>query len=149
MDRDVNQDQTRQIAGNILIFLPGLVMGASAIAKFAHVPAVVHPMDACGFPDAKLTLVATLELLSAALFLLPRTRSFGLLLLSAFLGGAICTHVQLGEYGAVGPPSILLSLAWIGVALRHPQVLWSLHFRPVGPNQRVESKRESLVSRSA
>jgi hypothetical protein len=72
MDRDVNQDQTRQIAGNILIFLPGLVMGASAIAKFAHVPAVVHPMDACGFPDAKLTLVATLELLSAALFLLPR-----------------------------------------------------------------------------
>jgi DoxX-like family len=106
-------------------------------------------MAALGFPDGKLLLVATLELLSAALFLYPRTRSMGLLVLSSFLGGAICTQVQLGEYAKVGGPSILLSLAWLGTWLRHPQVLWSLNPRRADTNQLVENRGEGWASRDA
>ncbi len=125
MDTDLAEHRTRRIAGKILIFLPGFALIMSAILKFAHVPGVVSQMAASGFTDGKLTLVATLEILSGGLFLSSRTRSFGLLMASAFLGGAICTHIQMGEFAKAVPPSILLALAWVGTWLRHPQVLWS------------------------
>jgi DoxX-like protein len=126
MENDPKQNRTRRIGGNILIALPGLILVMSGMVKFAHVPAVVAQMAASGFAGGKLTLVAALELLSAGLFLYPRARSVGVLVLSSFLGGAICTHVQLGEYAKVLPTFILLSLVWIGTWLRHPEVLWSL-----------------------
>ena len=125
MDDEETQTRAQRIAGNTLIFLPGLVATMSSMVKFAGVPGVVHNMAANGFSGGKLTLVAALEILSAALFLFPRTRSFGVLMLSSFLGGAICTHVQMGEYAKGIGPSILLTLAWIGTWLRHPQALWS------------------------
>ena len=150
MDGIQTQQRTRRIAGNILIFLPGLVVTMSAIVKFAGVPGVVHAMAADGFANGKLTLVASLEILSAALFLFPRTRSFGVLLLSSFLGGAICTHVQMGEYAKAIGPSILLTLAWAGTWLRHPQAQWVPdRGRPATRQANSQDKRESWVSKSA
>src|SRR5437764_869866 len=99
--------RTRRITENVFIFLPGLLLGAFAILKFARVPGVVQQMAKLGFADGKLMLVAVLELLSSVLFLLPRTRSLGLVFLSAFFGGVICTHVQFGEYAKAGAPSVL------------------------------------------
>jgi hypothetical protein len=122
----------------------------SSILKFAGVPGVVHQMAAAGYSDGKLTLVAALEISSAVLFLYPRTISFGLLLLSSFLGGAICTHVQMGEYAKGLPPSILLVLAWIGTWLRHPQALWSLSAHRAAKSAFVsKGRRQSWASKSA
>ena len=150
MDGIGTQQRTRRIAGNILIFLPGLVVTMSSIVKFAGLPGVVHNMAAGGFSGDKLTLVASLEIVSAALFLFPRTRSFGVLVLSSFLGGAICTHVQMGEYAKGIGPSILLALAWVGTWLRHPQALWIPDRGRPGTRQRIsEDKPESWVSKSA
>ena len=129
MNRDAAQTLTRRIAGNILMFVPGLALASSALFKFARVPGVVNQMAASGFADGKLMLVATLELLSAVLFVYPRTRSMGLLVLSSFLGGAISTHVQRGEYAKAGAPFILLCFAWVGTSLLHSEVLWSLNLR--------------------
>jgi hypothetical protein len=68
MARDATQNRTRRIAGNILIVLLGLLLVSSAIVKFARMPAGVAQMTALGFSGGKLTLVATLELFSAAVF---------------------------------------------------------------------------------
>jgi DoxX-like protein len=125
MSSSSQSSRNRSIAGTILIFLPGLALGMFSILKFAGVPGVVHKMALAGFGGGKLTLVAALELASAILFLYHQTRSFGLLFLSAFLGGAICTHVQMGEPLQGVGPAILLALAWIGTWLRHPEMLWS------------------------
>jgi DoxX-like protein len=149
MDRDVTRNRTRWSAGNILIVLLGLLLASSAIVKFAHVQGVVNKMAASGFSGGKLTLVATLELLSAVLFLFSRTRSSGLLMLSAFLGGAICSHVQLGEYAKAGGPSFLLLLVWIASWLRHPQVLWSLDVPHPGTNQLTENRDQGWASGTA
>lgn len=149
MGREVTRNRTRRIAGNILIVLLGLLLASSAIVKFAHVQGVVNKMATSGFSGGKLTLVATLELLSAVLFMVSRTRSLGLLMLSAFLGGAICTHVQLGEYAKAGGPSFLLFLVWIGSGLGHPQVLWSLDVPHPGTSQLTESRGQGWASRSA
>jgi hypothetical protein len=147
MDRDVTKSRSRRIAGNILIVLSGSIVTMSELMKFAQVPTIVNYMAAAGFRGNKITLVAGLGLSSALLFLYPRTRSIGVLLLSAFLGGAICLHVQRSEYGEALGPAILLVLAWIGGAIRHPQVLWSLSVRLLAANQFIEDTRESLASR--
>jgi hypothetical protein len=109
--------------------LPGLIVAMSELMKLARVPRLVSYMAAAGFPGNKIIVVAGLGLSSVLLFFYPRTRSIGILLLSAFLGGAICLHLQRGEYGEALGPAMLLVLAWIGAAIRHPQVLWSLSVR--------------------
>ena len=113
----------QRTAGNVLIFLGGLALIGSAGAKFAEVPQVVSQLNGFGF-QGKLMLIATGEALSALLFLLPPTRSIGVLLVSALLGGAIATHMQHGQ-SYVGP-AVLLVLIWLGASLRHPETLWSL-----------------------
>jgi DoxX-like family len=140
-------NRTRLIVGTILIFLPGLALGLSSILKFAGVPGVVHKMALAGFTDGKLILVAALELASAFLFLYGRMRSFGLLFLSAFLGGAICSHVQMGELSAAVGPGILLTLAWTGTWFRHPEMLWS--FKGSTRSLGGENVERSLASREA
>jgi DoxX-like family len=115
----------QRIAGTVLIALCGLALIGSASAKFAQVPSVVTQMNAFGF-QGKLLLIATGEALSAVLFLVPRTRSIGLLLVSGLLGGAIATHMQHGQ-PYVGP-AVLLLLVWLGTRLRHPEALWSLTY---------------------
>jgi hypothetical protein len=150
MDRNGTQTHARRITGNVLIFLLGLVVMMSSIVKFAGVPGVVHTMAAEGFSGGKLALVAALEILSAALFLFPRTRSLGVLVLSSFLGGAICTHVQMGDYAKAIGPSILLTLTWVGTWLRHPQALWSRHLDRAATGDLVaENRHERLASKNA
>lgn len=128
----------RRITGNVLIVLGGLMLIGSAGAKFAHVPKVVTELGAMGFDGNKLMLIAILEILSALLFLIPVTRSFGLLLVSSFLGGAIATHMQHNQ--PIVQPSFVLFLIWLGAWLRHPQILWSL-FTPLSSQTSLHIKR--------
>ena len=58
------------------------------------------------------------ELASAALFVNPRTAELGTLLLSAYLGGAIVTHMQHGEPFIT--PAVVLLAVWTTAVLRHP-----------------------------
>ena len=125
MSNSNGSSKARSIAGLVLMALPVLALTASSLVKFAHVPAVVYKMNLLGFSGGTLTLVAALEIASALLFAYPKTRSFGLLFLSAFLGGAVCAHVQAGQLGHAGGPAVFLALAWLGTWLRHPEMLWS------------------------
>ena len=68
-------------------------------------------------------LVGLLEGVSALLFVIPSSRSAGLLLLSAFLGGAISAHIGHGE--APSQAVFMLALIWFAAWLRHPEILWS------------------------
>lgn len=123
----------RKITGNILVFLGALMLLGSAGAKLAHVPKVVSQLGAMGFDGNKLTFIALLEVVGALLFLIPLTRAAGLLLVSAFLGGAIATHLQHDQ--SITQPSFVLFLIWLGTWLRHRDMLWSLETAAKGTNQ--------------
>jgi hypothetical protein len=118
-----------RIAANVLIFLGGIALAGSALAKIAHVPIVVTQMAAVGFFGGRLLLIALLESICAVLFLIPITRSIGLLLVSGYLGGAIATHIGHGQ--PPFQPAFLLILLWLGIWLRHPEILWSLQLHGV------------------
>lgn len=131
------RERTWKNIGTILITLSAVMLLGSATAKLTHVPQVVSEMTSVGLAGNRLTLVAALEVFSALLFLIPATRSAGLLLVSAFLGGAIATHLQHGQ--SFAPPSFVLVLLWVGSWLRHPEILWS--WRRILPSGRVSPRR--------
>jgi hypothetical protein len=129
----------RRLAGLLMIVLPSLALAGSSLAKFA-IPAVQTQMGKLGFAGGKLTFIAALEIIGAAGFILPRTRSIGLLWVSSYLGGAICAHVQAGEFDKALSPAIVLLVSWVGTWLRHPQMLWSLARERRGPGASVATE---------
>ena len=129
----------RRVAGNLLIFLGGLMLLASAGAKLAHVPKVVSEFGALGFDEGRLMFVALLEVASALLFVIPFTRSAGLPLVSSFLGGAIATHLQHAQ--SIAGPSVVLVLLWFGAWMRHPEVQWSWRRAASAGQTRVHPQR--------
>src|SRR5262249_6792904 len=53
-----------------------------------------------GFPSDLSPILASIMLLCALLFAVPRTATIGAFLITAFAGGAICTHLRIGEIGS-------------------------------------------------
>ena len=81
---------------------------------------------------------------SALLFLVPLTHSLGLLLLSAYMGGAIVTHMQHGE--SYIAQSVILALIWVTGFLRHSELLQSFRTAPC-PRLTFARRTESAAKR--
>src|SRR5262245_41960460 len=120
--------RARRITGWVLTGLLTALFVASAAAKLAGAAPVAETFRKWGLEDHVL-LIGMGELVSALLFAIPRTHSLGVLLLSAYMGGAIVTHMQHGE-GYI-PQSVILVLIWVAGFLRHPELLQS--FRTTRP----------------
>jgi hypothetical protein len=136
----------RRVAGNVLIFLGGFVLVASAGSKFAQVPKVVSELGAMGFEGSRLMFIAVLEMLSAILFVVPFSRAAGLLLVSAYMGGAIATHIQHGQSPI--QPAIVLAILWLGTWLRHPEAVWSANsVRHTKGSTLLQTTTQSAASR--
>jgi len=114
--------KVRSLAAWILTGLLSLLFLFSASVKLMRPDEVVKAFANFGLGDYIL-LIGAGELVSAVLFLIPRTNSLGLLLLSAYMGGAIVTHMQHGEDFVA--QSVILVLIWVAGYLRHPEVLQS------------------------
>lgn len=116
------QSKGRRIAAWILIGLITAMLLISAIAKLSAVQAVADMAQKWGLSD-HLILIGVVELISAVLFVIPRTHSLGLLLLTAYLGGAIVIHMAHDE--PYISPAVFLAAVWLAGFLRHPELLQS------------------------
>lgn len=122
------QSKGRRIAAWVLIGLISAVLVLSAVAKLAAAQAVVDMAQKWGLSN-HLVLIGVIELISAVLFVIPRTHSLGLLLLTAYLGGAIVTHMAHDE--PYISPAVFLAAVWLAGFLRHSELLQS--FRRPAP----------------
>lgn len=113
------------ITGLVILFL--LFDGSTKVLKVAPV------MEACArfglSPDVAAGIGAIL-LVCTALYAIPTTAVLGAILLSAFLGGAVATHVRAGS----GPFETGFAIAfgcltWLGLLLREPRLLWTILLR--------------------
>ncbi|HEU4380464.1 MAG TPA: DoxX family protein [Hyphomicrobiaceae bacterium] len=83
-----------------------------------------------GFPSDLSPIVGSIILLCALLFAIPRTATIGAILITGFAGGAICTHLRVGEIGSA-PQFIALALAgvaWLSLWLRDANIRGALGF---------------------
>ncbi len=88
----------------------------SASGKFMH----PEQMAQMKLADWRI-IIAIGEIVSALLFLVPRTNKFGTILLSSYLGGAIIIHMTGGM--SIAMPTVVLILVWITGLLRNPEFL--------------------------
>jgi hypothetical protein len=105
--------------GRILSALPGLFLVWDASLKVIGSPWVDETMTRLGWPDVSFALGAV-ELLCVVLYLVPRTAVLGAVLLTAWLGGAIATHVRVGDPFVF--PIVFGCIVWAGVYLRNRQL---------------------------
>ena len=118
--------KARRITAWVLSTLITLLFLISAVFKFLRPPEVMEPVQKWNLTD-ELTMIGIGELVSALLFFIPKTHSLGVLLLSAYMGGAIVTHMQNDEPYIT--QAILLVVIWMTAYLRDPAVLQSFRKR--------------------
>jgi hypothetical protein len=107
-------------AGRTLSGLVAIALLADAVSILMFPASMQANFAATGFPDSAAPMLGVIVLLCAALYAFPRTAVLGAILVTGFLGGAICTHFRLGEIGS--PPQIVSLLlgvmTWGGLYLR-------------------------------
>jgi hypothetical protein len=123
----------------VLMILCSLVLLLTCAMKFSHAPALVDNMRQFGLEGYKINLIASLELLSAVMFLVPRTRYIGLLLVSGYLGGAMATHLEHNLSPVF--PAFLLALFWIATFLCHPYIF----ARPCAMQRQLKDEAAATV----
>ena len=108
-------------AGRILSALPVLMMGVGGAFAFSGSPQVVEGMSKFGYPASAVLLVGVLELVSALVYVVPRTAVLGGILMTGYLGGAVATHVRVGDPG--WPLAVILGIfVWAGLYLRDERI---------------------------
>lgn len=121
---DTAKTDRRHWCGRIASGLVVAVLLSDAAVQIL-VPSLAGPMlSEGGFDPAFAPLLGAIMIACAIVYAVPATTMLGAILITGFVGGAICTHVRMGEIGS--PPeflSLLLGLlTWGGLYLREPRL---------------------------
>ena len=95
-----------------------------SVIKFTDMPIVRQSMIELGYPADAALIIGTIEIVCLAFYLLPRTSVLGVVLLTGYLGGAIATHVRVGNplFSHVLFPTYIAALLWGGLFLREQRL---------------------------
>lgn len=113
--------KTQRIAGWILSGLVTAFLLFSASGKFMDWPGKEEMFNKMGYSIATMNGIGVVEVIATVLYVIPQTAFLGTILLTGYLGGATEVHVRAGEPYFF--PIIIGVLAWIGYALRRPDVI--------------------------
>ncbi|MEX8548542.1 MAG: DoxX family protein [Mucilaginibacter sp.] len=112
--------KTRNIIGWVLTAILAFAFIASASMKLTGGEQAAKGAAGFGISLATLKMLGVIEIVSILLFIIPRTGMLGLLLLSAYLGGAIATHLE--HHLPITAPVVLQCLLWITATIRFPEL---------------------------
>lgn len=117
---------SRIMSGIVILF-----MLFDSIFKFIQPEEVVQGTTELGYGAHHIALLGTLGLLSVIAYAIPRTAVLGAILLTAYFGGAIATHVRLDNplFSHILFPVYLGVLAWGGLWLRDERVRKVISYR--------------------
>lgn len=102
--------------GRVLSVLPCLMFIFSAVLKLIDGPEVTKGFAHLGIPTSMMLPLAILELTCVIVYLIPQTAILGAILLTGFIGGAICTHWRVGDPFYV--QIVIGIMIWAGIYLR-------------------------------
>src|SRR5438093_3530729 len=106
--------------GRVISLLASLLFLMRATVKLVGVSAVTEGMAHLGLPESMMRPLGTVEISCVVIYLIPATSVLGAILLTGFIGGAICTHWRVGEpfFMQIG----LGVLLWLGLYLREDRL---------------------------
>ncbi|MCM2372728.1 DoxX family protein [Aporhodopirellula aestuarii] len=117
---------------------------ASASGKFTDWEGKAEMFGHLGWEEGVMFTIGIVEVVIAMLFLIPRTAFVGAILLSAYLGGAVATHVRVGDPFFV--PIIFGVIAWIALGLRDPRVFQIAFRSPSEPTPATSNQAPPLTT---
>jgi hypothetical protein len=112
-------------SGRILSGLAVAFLLFDAGGKLIKAKPVIDWTVQLGFPASTVFPMGVLLLVGVVLYVIPRTSVLGAIWLAAYLGGAVATHVRVGNPLAshVLFPVYVAAFVWGGLALRNPKLL--------------------------
>ncbi|MGX8011173.1 DoxX family protein [Mesorhizobium sp. ORM8.1] len=112
--------------GRVLSAIVVLFMIFDGVIKLPPLGVVTETMAQIGWPADVGTarLLGVIGLVSTALYALPRTSVLGAILLTGYMGGAIATHIRIGNplFSHTLFGVYLGIILWGGLYLRDPKV---------------------------
>jgi len=111
-------------AGRILSGLVALLLVMDAVMKLVRPAPVVEATARLGYPESVIFGLGIVLLVCVVLYVIPQTSIFGAILLTGYLGGAVATHVRVGDplFSHALFPVYVAALVWGGLFLREPRL---------------------------
>ena len=106
--------------GRVVSTLTSLVFLMSGVMKLKGGAEVMQGMDHLGLPASLILPLAIIEISCVVIYLIPKTSILGAILLTGFIGGAICAHLRVGDPFYV--QIIIGMLIWLGLYLREDRL---------------------------
>jgi hypothetical protein len=111
-------------AGRIMSAFVVIALAADGTTQLFAPARIASLLQETGFAMDLTRVVGPTLLACAILYAIPATAVLGAILVTGFLGGAICAHVRIGELGS--PPEIISlllgALTWGGLYARDPRI---------------------------
>lgn len=108
------------ITGWALTIVLALLFTMSAFMKLTQNETALAQASSFGIDATTYQFIGIIEIISLILFIIPRTGILGSMLLVAYLGGAIVTHLQHQEPIAVAV--VIQILLWVTAFIRFPEL---------------------------
>lgn len=107
-------------AGRIISALPILFLLFDGTMKLIKPAPVVEGTVKLGYPESTIVPLGVVLLVCTVLYAIPQTSVLGAMLLTGYLGGAVATHVRVGDplFTHVLFPVYMGILIWLGLYLR-------------------------------
>ena len=106
-------------AGRILSGLAALFLLVDGVMKLIEPQVVVEGTVKLGYPESAIFGLGVVLLFCTILYVIPRTAILGAILLTGYLGGAVATHVRIGDPAFnILFPVVFGALIWGGLYLR-------------------------------
>jgi hypothetical protein len=112
--------KTKNIINWVLAGLVAFIFLGSAAGKLSGGADGIKMAESFGISASNFTMIGVVELISIILFLIPRTGVLGTLLLAAYMGGAIATHLEHGQ--SIVAPAAIAAFVWIVAVIRFPEL---------------------------
>ena len=107
-----------QWKAQLLSILMALFLVLDGTMKLFRVPAAMDATEKLGYPESVVPRLGVLLLICTLLYLIPRTSTLGAILLTAYLGGAVASHLRLGAMSQAAFAASVGALIWVGAWLR-------------------------------
>lgn len=106
--------------GQVLSALAVLFLLFDSIGKLLQAQAFIDGTMELGYAPDIVFPLGVILLTCVVLYVVPRTSALGALLLTAYLGGAVATHVRIGNplFSHVLFPTYVAAFLWGGLILR-------------------------------
>lgn len=117
--------------GRVLSILIILLLTFDAVLKLLKPQAVADASLHLGLPFALSVPIGIILLFCTLLYAIPQTSILGAILLTGYLGGAVLTHLRIGDPLAshILFPVYLGVLLWLGLYLREARLRSLIPFR--------------------